>query len=418
MKNTKDLFIFGCTASRSFKIFTKPCFKAFGNFNGSWIEDLKQDKVTEFKEPLEALSRSLKIQADLGLILSVAIGYEFYELFFPVGMPSKADYDFPLYVIYGFEKEHQQPDIIESIYQSTDGTSTTTTEDIRKYSAYSSWSEEEYILAIQKIREEISAGEVYQVNLSQNFKLPLQNSKSKSENIGFNFFSNLATYHPAPYSCYFDIYSKLKGHVGCIVSNSPELFLKKEGNILTTCPIKGTAARGETLDLDLMHKKQLVESSKDLAELAMIVDLERNDLGQISEVGSVTVSEHAALKEYSNVFHLVSKVQGNVLSNFDFIDIFRALFPSGSITGAPKIAARKFIAKMEHSIRNIYTGAIGIILPDGDFEFSVAIRSGVIVNNILYFNAGGGITYNSNPEQEYIETLTKAKAFFHSWINL
>jgi anthranilate/para-aminobenzoate synthase component I len=413
VKDINDLFIFGCTKDRSLKIFTEAKFKAFGDFNGSWIEDLTSGAITEFKEPLMALKKVLELQNQSKATLAVALSYEFGELLESVRTPSKADYKFPLYVIYGYSNEiddRKRKTFIESIYQVQEKEVGFSSNSIDILGQFSSWKKADYIKVVEQIRELIATGEVYQVNLSQDFKMPFATGESIENS--WQFFSHLAKNHPAPYSCYFNIYSAKAGNIGTVVSNSPELFFKKIGNVIKTCPIKGTAPRGKDVRSDNANREFLENSAKDIAELSMIVDLKRNDLGRISKVGSIRVNEHATLKEYSNVFHLVSEIQGEILVDISIVNIFEALFPGGSITGTPKIAARKFIADLEPVRRNVYTGAIGLIDPSGDCHFSVAIRTGVITNNILYFNAGGGVTYDSQPADEYEETLAKASAFF------
>jgi anthranilate/para-aminobenzoate synthase component I len=193
-----------------------------------------------------------------------------------------------------------------------------------------------------------------------------------------------------------------------VLSSSPELFLKISGRTISTRPIKGTRPRRAGRRADEQSAQELVTSPKERAELVMITDLERNDLGQVCEFGSVTVSELLKLERFEQVFHLVSTVDGRLRPELDAVSALRACFPGGSITGAPKKRAMEIIAELERTPRGLYTGAIGYFGFNGESQFNIAIRTLVIENGQAHFHAGAGIVADSEPEKEWQETLDKA----------
>ena len=181
-------------------------------------------------------------------------------------------------------------------------------------------------------------------------------------------------------------------------------------NYIQTRPIKGTRSRGDTLEEDERLRKELEESEKDKAELVMIVDLERNDLGKICEAGSVKVKALREIEIHPTVFHTVATIEGRVKDNLTPIDCLKACFPGGSITGAPKVRAMEIIEELEPTRRNIYTGSIGYMSFNGRMDLSIVIRTVTVRNGVAYFQVGGGIVSDSDPEREYQETLDKGKA--------
>lgn len=222
-----------------------------------------------------------------------------------------------------------------------------------------------YLNKIEKAKEFIRNGDVYQINLSQQWEF--LGSKDP-----FDFFKQLAILNPAPFSAYFYLEDF------SIISSSPERFLQKQGKILETRPIKGTAPRGKTPSEDANNREALLSSVKEKAELMMITDLMRNDLGKISEIGSVETPLLCACEAYQNVFHLYSIVRSHALPSLSPIDLVRACFPGGSITGCPKLRSMEVIAELESRPRGIYTGSIGYFTEDGDFDFNIAIRTIVL----------------------------------------
>ena len=263
----------------------------------------------------------------------------------------------------------------------------------------SNYTREEYLDAVRRIKDYITAGDIYQVNLSQRFSFPLAESAS-------DLYGRLCSLNPAPFAAYIDCGDF---HV---VSASPERFLHYDpvSRRVETRPIKGTRPRGRTSEEDRALADALLRSDKDSAEHIMIVDLERNDLGRVCETGSVHVSELRTLERHPTVWHLVSTVAGRLRSDFDRIDLLRATFPGGSITGAPKIRAMEIIDELEPTARGIYTGAIGYLGFDGTMDLNITIRTIVVQGGIAYVYVGGGIVADSDPVEEYHETLDKARA--------
>jgi len=256
---------------------------------------------------------------------------------------------------------------------------------------------QEYLNAVQMCREYIIAGDIFEVNLSQRFdaELPIK---------PYELYRRLRALNPAPFACYlgFDDID--------IVSASPERFIKLNGDMVETRPIKGTRPRGATPAEDEAIAKELTNSYKDRAENVMIVDLERNDLGRVCCYGSVKVSELLVLEKYATVFQLVSTVEGRLCEGKNCIDLLKATFPGGSITGAPKVRSMEIIDELEPTRRSVYTGNIGYIGFNGDLDLNIAIRTFIVKDGRAYFQVGGAVTYDSDPQAEYIETLDKAKA--------
>ncbi len=256
-----------------------------------------------------------------------------------------------------------------------------------------------YMSKVEKAKEFIHAGDIYQVNLSQQFIV-------KGNHDTYTVFRSLVELNPSPFSAYLRLGDMT------IVSSSPERFLKKKNNLLETRPIKGTMPRGKNPEEDKNNREALMSSAKNKAELLMITDLMRNDLGKVSCVGSVETPHIQACEAYTNVFHLVSTVRSKALPHLHPIDIFRACFPGGSITGCPKLKAIEVIAELEARPRGIYTGSIGYFAGNGDFDFNIAIRTIVFSEKGIDVQLGGGIVADSDPQNEYEETLHKGQSIF------
>jgi len=261
----------------------------------------------------------------------------------------------------------------------------------------SSFTHVEYLKAVQRVRDYIYAGDIFQANLSQRFEAALHDTP-------WNLYMRLRSRNAAPFAAYMDLPD------ATILSASPERFLRIDpvGRVETR-PIKGTRPRGLGPEHDAALGHALTESEKDRAENLMIVDLMRNDLSRVCLPGTVRVPELFALERYATVHHLVSTVVGQLAPQTDAIDVVRAAFPGGSITGAPKLRAMEIIAELEPSQRGVYCGSLGYWSLTGDLDSSIAIRTVVARNGRVYFSAGGGIVADSDPEQEYRETLDKAR---------
>ena len=260
----------------------------------------------------------------------------------------------------------------------------------------SNFSRRAYEAAVQRIRDYIAAGDVYQVNLSQRFETGFQGSP-------FGFFRALYERNPAPFFAF------LNAGDHQLVSTSPERFLCLQDSKVETRPIKGTRPRSPDPDEDRALRTALETSAKDDAELSMIVDLLRNDIGRVCRGGSVRVAAHKTVEAYANVYHLVSIVEGELAADRDGIDLIRAAFPGGSITGCPKIRSMEIIDELEPDRRHVYTGSIGFIGFHGTLDLSIAIRTAVIHQGRMAFSVGGGIVYDSDPADEYEETLHKGR---------
>ncbi len=260
----------------------------------------------------------------------------------------------------------------------------------------STFSREAYEKAVARCIEYIAAGDVFQINLSQRFTvgLPVQPAYLHQ------FLVQQLPSHYGAYLSYGDY---------CIVSNSPELFIEVDTDrSVKTRPIKGTRPLGEGM------AEELGNSAKDAAELNMIVDLERNDLGRICEIGSVRVTQPRAIEAHPTVYHGVATIEGKLRDDVSFLDILRATFPGGSVTGAPKIRAMQIIDELEPFRRGPYCGAIGWLGKNGSMAFNLAIRTMTIKDGLAHIPVGGGIVADSNPAAEFDETIVKASAMFRA----
>ncbi|HYF39340.1 MAG TPA: aminodeoxychorismate synthase component I [Gemmatimonadales bacterium] len=262
-----------------------------------------------------------------------------------------------------------------------------------------------YLDAVTRVRDYIVAGDIFQANLSQRFESGLPEAP-------FDLYRRLRKQNPAPFSAYLD-YGDLQ-----ILSASPERFLRlePERRQVETRPIKGTRPRGLGPMHDAALGRALAESQKDRAENVMIVDLLRNDLSRVCRPGTVRVPELFALEHHPTVHHLVSTVVGELESDADAADLIRAAFPGGSITGAPKVRAMEIIAELEPTQRSVYCGSIGYISASGAMDTSIVIRTYLVVRGQVYFQAGGGIVADSDPELEYRETLDKARGLIETLV--
>ncbi len=265
----------------------------------------------------------------------------------------------------------------------------------------SNFSREGYLKAVATAREYICAGDIFQVNLSQRFEAGLPCPP-------YELYKRLRNINPAPFASYFNFDGL------CIAGASPERFLQVRGDRVETRPIKGTRPRGKSPEEDRALARALLASAKDRAENTMIVDLERNDIGRVCRYGTVKVTELAVLETYPTVFHLTSTVAGRLSEGKDRVDLLKAAFPGGSITGAPKVRAMEIIDELEPTRRSIYTGSLGYLSFGGDMDLDIVIRTMIIKDRQVYFQVGGGIVYDSEPEAEYAETLDKGRALIQA----
>ena len=269
--------------------------------------------------------------------------------------------------------------------------------EVEKTKLTSNFTKKEFEDAVIKVQDYIRQGDIYQANLTQRFN-------GKTTLSSYELYRDLRRFSPAPFGAFLNFEDS---H---ILSNSPERFIKCVDRKVETRPIKGTRPRGKNKEEDLRLQEELINIEKDRAELLMIVDLEWNDIGRISKIGTVKVPELFVIEPYANVNHLVATVVGELEDDKDCVDAIKATFPGGSITGAPKIRSMEIIDELEPTQRNVYTGSIGYIGFNGDMDLNIAIRTIIKKDDNVYFQVGGGMTWDSNPSDEYQETLDKAQS--------
>ncbi len=257
---------------------------------------------------------------------------------------------------------------------------------------------DEYLRAVRRVLDYIAAGDIFQANFTQRFE-------TRVERPAHELYLGLRRRNPAPFAAFVDT-----GGGRAILSSSPERFLSLRGREIETRPIKGTRARGASPAEDERAAQDLLASAKDAAELAMIVDLERNDLGRVADYGSVRVAEARALEAYPTVFHLVATVTGELAADRDAAELAKAAFPGGSITGAPKVRAMEIIEELEPTARGVYTGALGWLDLAGDIDLNIVIRTMLYDSGRVTYQVGGGIVADSDPEAEYSESIVKGRA--------
>ena len=261
----------------------------------------------------------------------------------------------------------------------------------------SSFGKENYLRAVEKVKEYTLAGDVMQVVPSQRFS-----AKFKAEPV--NLYRALRRLNPSPYMYFLDL-----GDFH-IVGSSPEVLARLEDGQVTVRPIAGTRRRGENAEADLLLEKEMLADPKEIAEHLMLIDLGRNDVGRISQTGTVEVTEKMVVERYSHVMHITSNVVGQVKDDMGALEVLKATLPAGTLSGAPKIRAMEIIDELEPVKRNIYGGAVGYIGWDGNMDTAIAIRTAVIKDGMLHVQSGGGVVADSVPELECEETMNKARA--------
>ncbi len=262
----------------------------------------------------------------------------------------------------------------------------------------SNFEKDDYIKAVGLVKNYIEEGDVMQVVLAQDFSQDFQNDP-------FDLYRALRQLNPSPYMYYLDLDE-------CqIVGASPEILVRLEEDKVTLRPIAGTRKRGSNTEEDLANEKDLLNDPKEIAEHLMLIDLGRNDVGRVSEMGTVQVTDKMIVEKYSHVMHIVSNVTGTLSKDLDAIDALKASLPAGTLSGAPKIRAMQIINELEPSSRGIYGGAIGYISWNGNIDTAIAIRTAVIKDNVIHVGAGAGIVADSIPENEWLECKQKAKVF-------
>ncbi|TQR14653.1 anthranilate synthase component I [Psychrobacillus soli] len=286
---------------------------------------------------------------------------------------------------------------IEEIYSDLQVSTTHQMDAVTKLAFKPMMEEDLFVQMVEKAKEHIVKGDIFQVVLSQRFTSPFKGNP-------FSLYRQLRTANPSPYMFYMDFGSYT------ILGTSPESLVKVNNGIVTTNPIAGTKPRGKTTEEDIQIAKDLLNDEKEIAEHRMLVDLGRNDIGRISEIGSVQIEKYMTIEYYKYVMHIVSEVTGRLKEDLHILDVLTACLPAGTVSGAPKIRAMQIINELETMKRGVYAGAVGYISVTGNMDLALAIRTMVVKDNKAYVQAGAGIVHDSVPTSEFDETINKAKA--------
>jgi anthranilate synthase component 1 len=265
----------------------------------------------------------------------------------------------------------------------------------------SGFTREGFEAAVRRSKEYILAGDIFQVVLSQRLSVPFRARP-------IDVYRALRAMNPSPYMYFLDL-------DGChVVGSSPEILVRLSGDTVTVRPIAGTRPRGATPEEDAALAEELLADPKEIAEHVMLMDLGRNDVGRVAQPGTVTVPERMVIERYSHVMHIVSQVEGRLRPGLSAMDVLRATFPAGTVSGAPKVRALEIIAELEPVRRNVYAGAVGYLGWHGDADLAIAIRTAVIQDGQLHVQAGAGIVADSDPAKEWEETMNKGRALFRA----
>jgi anthranilate synthase component 1 len=291
--------------------------------------------------------------------------------------------------------------LIEQISSLSVGRTAPVTEAISESDFRSSFAREDFEDAVERSKEYIQSGDIFQVVLSQRLSIPFDAD-------AVTLYRALRTVNPSPYMYFLDLDDF---H---IVGSSPEILARLEDGEVTVRPIAGTRRRGHSEEEDQRLEEELISDPKELAEHLMLVDLGRNDVGRIATTGSVTLTSKMQVERYSHVMHIVSNVTGELADNLDAIDVLRATFPAGTVSGAPKVRAMEIIGELEPEGRGIYAGAVGYIGWNGNMDTAIAIRTAIIADGQLHIQAGAGIVADSIPANEWQETMNKGRAIFRA----
>lgn len=265
----------------------------------------------------------------------------------------------------------------------------------------SSFTRDEYHALVERAKEHIRAGDIFQVVPSQRLRVPFHARP-------IDVYRALRALNPSPYLYFIDVGGTQ------VVGSSPEILARLQGGTVTLRPIAGTRRRGKTPEEDQALEAELLADPKERAEHVMLIDLGRNDVGRVAEPGTVKVTASFMIERYSHVMHIVSEVTGQLKAGLSYMDVLRAAFPAGTVSGAPKVRALELIRELEPVKRNVYSGAVGYIGWHGDADTAIAIRTAVIQDGYLYVQAGGGVVYDSDPDLEWKETMNKGRALFRA----
>lgn len=301
-----------------------------------------------------------------------------------------------------YNKAHDDLDAVTAkLYHNRIDQPSSTRRTVNEEDFVSGFTRKKFEKAVMRIKDYIVEGDVMQVVLSQRLSIPFQAPP-------INLYRALRCLNPSPYMFYM--------HLGDfqVVGSSPEILVRLEDDIVTVRPIAGTRPRGKTEKEDRELEQDLLGDPKELAEHLMLIDLGRNDVGRVAEIGSVTLTDRMIIERYSHVMHIVSNVIGKLNEGQSAIDVLRATFPAGTVSGAPKIRAMEIIAELEPVKRGVYAGAVGYLSWSGNMDTAIAIRTAVIKNNTLHIQAGAGIVADSVPSNEWDETMNKGRAIFRA----
>lgn len=296
---------------------------------------------------------------------------------------------------------HRLDELVSQIQQQTVSAAVPTTTPVAEDDFVSSFEQPEFKAAVEVAKEYIRSGDVFQTVLSQRLSIPFRAEP-------LTMYRALRTVNPSPYMYYLDLEDF---H---IVGSSPEILARLEDGQVTVRPIAGTRRRGHTDEEDRHLEQELISDPKELAEHLMLVDLGRNDVGRIAQIGSVKLTAKMEIERYSHVMHIASNVVGQLRDDYDAIDVLRATFPAGTVSGAPKVRAMEIIEELEPDRRGIYAGALGYIGWNGNMDTAITIRTAIIANGQLYIQAGAGIVADSIPAQEWKECMNKGRAVFRA----
>ena len=297
-------------------------------------------------------------------------------------------------------------DLIESSIKKSFEHDATQSEKIKSQDFISSFGKNNFVHAVEKVQKYITAGDVMQV-------VPSQRLSCKFNSNPVELYRQLRILNPSPYMYYLNLDDF------AIVGSSPEILTRVDNNnVATIRPIAGTRSRGKTEEEDKDNEKDLLSDEKEIAEHLMLIDLGRNDLGRIAKTGTVNLTDKMFIERYSHVMHIVSNVECELKDDMSSIDVLRATFPAGTLSGAPKVRAMEIIDEVETLKRNIYSGAIGNLSWHGGMDLAIAIRTAIVKNDVLYVQAGAGIVHDSVPEMEWQETMDKAQALIRAAQNI
>ena len=297
--------------------------------------------------------------------------------------------------------QHELDKLVKILTTASVNQTTTPSTIVNEEDFISGYTQQKFEHAVDKIKNYIVEGDVMQVVLSQRLSIPFHSPP-------INLYRALRCLNPSPYMFYLHLEDF---H---IVGSSPEILVRLEDNIVTVRPIAGTRPRGSTEEDDLVLEKELLRDPKELAEHLMLIDLGRNDIGRVAEMGSVNLTDKMIIERYSHVMHIVSNVTGILKKGKTALDVLRSTFPAGTVSGAPKIRAMEIIDELEPVKRGVYAGAVGYLSWTGNMDTAIAIRTAVIKNNMLHIQAGAGIVADSVPHCEWDETMNKGRAIFRA----